>query len=298
MSTGLLYLTGGVILDGLTLEQRLRSSSRLRTFTEWALLQPDLAATLRGTEPHTVFAPTTEAIENVADNVMEALRAQVNSTLFSRVMAMHFVEGALRSTDMPDGASIPTLEGSTLEVTNTPSAFRVEGRDILVRDVVARNGILHLVEGLLTPDVDAFDAAILRGMPEYTDVIRHAGLEWLVRGPGPISVVAFTDEAIEGMPDLLSRPDLPTIIRYHIANGLIGPIQVGLTFVPLEGPVRTVTGHGGDAGFLLDGLPFFNDFGPVTNGRLYGIGGIQPPPDPLAPRRRGRPLMSLASPYE
>jgi uncharacterized surface protein with fasciclin (FAS1) repeats len=284
-ANGVIYLIGGVILDGLTLEQRIRSSSSLRTFWEWATVHPQLLAALTGTEPHTVFAPTSGSIAGIPENVRTAIRRPANAVLFERVMEMHFVSGRLTSPEMPNGASIPTLEGSTLEVTNTSSAFRVDARDILRRDLPARNGILHIVDGLLTPDVDAFDGAILRGTPAFTDVVRHAGLEWLVRGPGPISVIAFSDEAIASMPDLFTRPDLPNIIRYHIANGDIGQIFVGMTFIPLEGPPRTVTEFAASSGFLLDGAPFFNDQGLVTNGHLYRIGGIQAPPDPLRPRQ-------------
>jgi hypothetical protein len=98
------------------------------------------------------------------------------------------------------------------------------------------------------------------------------------------------------MPDLYTRPDLPSIVRYHIANGDIGQIFVGMTFIPLEGPPRTVTEFSGTQGFLLDGAPFFNDMGLVTNGHLYQIGGILAPPDPLRPRRRSDQTMSMASP--
>ena len=227
---------------------------------------------------------------------MTALRSISNEVLFRRVMEMHFVQGARTSADLPDGSSVPTLEGSTLEVTNTPSVFRVDGREIVRRDLVARNGILHIVDGVLTPDVDAFDGAILRGIPAFTELIRAAGLEWMIRDAGPISVIGFTDDAVAANPDLLSRPDLPNIIRYHMAEGDIGPIFLGMTFIPLEGPPRTVTSAGGVQGFVLDSQPFFNDHGPVTNGHLYSVGAVAPPPEPRGPRR-GQTI-SMASPYE
>jgi len=284
-STGLIYLVGEVVLDGLTLEQRVRSASTLRTFTEWSLEQPTLAEVLRGTEPHTVFAVNNPGMATIPDNVRAALHLIVNAPLLTRTMSMHFVQGSLMSADLPDGASIPTLEGSTLEVTQAGTTFRVDGRTVIRRDLPARNGVLHIVDGLLTPDVDAFDAAILRGTPAYTDVVRQAGLEFLVRSAGPLSVIAFTDAAIAAHPDLMTRPDLPSIIRYHIAEGNIGLPHLGMTFIPLEGPPRTVTSASGTFGFVLDDQPFFNSAGPVTNGHLFTIGGIAAPPDPFAPRR-------------
>ena len=47
----------------------------------------------------------------------------------------------------PDHGSDPGSMKST--------ALRVDARNIVRRDLRARNGILHIVDGLLTPDVDA-----------------------------------------------------------------------------------------------------------------------------------------------
>jgi uncharacterized surface protein with fasciclin (FAS1) repeats len=94
---------------------------------------------------------------------------------------------------------------------------------------------------------DIVDTAVAAGGFEtLVAAVQAAGLEETLRGPGPFTVFAPTDEAFAALPDgtldaLLADPtgDLASILTYHVVSGKVMAADV----VGLDGDeVATVNG--------------------------------------------------------
>lgn len=150
-----------------------------------ALQAAGLDDDLAGEGPFTVFAPTNAAFE--------ALEAIPEGDALSQVLQYHVVSGAVRSTDLAEGINLPTsLNDLTLFVTRSGTSVTLNsGVMVTTADIVADNGIIHVIDAVLLP-------------PSIVDAAGHAGLTSLlgaVTEAGPV-------EALGGatVPEILSDP--------------------------------------------------------------------------------------------
>lgn len=117
------------------------------------LVRADLVNALRADGPFTVFAPTNDAFDAVPADTLDAVFA--DSTLLASVLTYHVVAGSALSLDdlraMEDGATLETLQGSTLTITHDGDTVLVNGNAIIVGDVDATNGVIQVIGGVLVP---------------------------------------------------------------------------------------------------------------------------------------------------
>lgn len=127
------------------------------------LLAPaGLAETLAGGGPFTVFAPTDAAFAAMPDGLLDRLAADA----LNNILRYHVVPGIVLAEDLKDGAQLATLlDGSSMDVTimGTTSVMRgstknaamsstmVNGATIVFADVLASNGVVHLIDRLMLP---------------------------------------------------------------------------------------------------------------------------------------------------
>lgn len=116
-----------------------------------ALEAADLTETLSGDGPFTVFAPTDDAFASLPEELITCLMLPENVDVLSKILAYHGAEGYVLSTDLFDGMEIPTLEGSSSTITIEDDTVKVDGAKVLVADVVASNGVIHVIGGVLVP---------------------------------------------------------------------------------------------------------------------------------------------------
>jgi uncharacterized surface protein with fasciclin (FAS1) repeats len=119
-------------------------------FTELAGLVVDagLAETLRSPGPFTVFAPTNAAFQKLPLDTLHAV--QDDPKLLTTVLTYHVVPGALRLADLEPG-KLTTVAGIDLEVTRDGDKVLINGFEIAAGDVVATNGIIHVMGDVLVP---------------------------------------------------------------------------------------------------------------------------------------------------
>lgn len=140
---------------------------------------------------------------------------------------------------------------------------------------------------------DIVDTAIAAG--DFTTLVaavRAAGLEDTLRGDGPFTVFAPTDEAFAALPPgtvdtLLEDPtgDLANILTYHVVPGAVLAADVaglnGQDVTTVEGAALTVNVAGDGSVTLTDGAG--NDVAVVTtdietsNGVIHVIDGVLMP---------------------
>ena len=109
--------------------------------------------------PFTVFAPTNDAFANLLSEGLgfDTLAGIPTATLAS-TLSTHVVDGAnVLSTDLEDGMTV-TTKGDTFVINTMPSATFTDQNDrmgnIIVTDVQAANGVIHVVDEVILPNLN------------------------------------------------------------------------------------------------------------------------------------------------
>ena len=222
---------------------------------EAAVLAAGLEGALASPGPFTVFAPTDAAFAALPAGTVDALLADPTGDLM-QVLLYHAVTGVALSTDLSDGMVITTLQGQDVTVTITGGNVFINGAQVIVADIIADNGVVHVIDAVLIPALNPIPTTvvdIIVNSPVHTileTAVLAAGLEGTLSGDGPFTVFAPTDAAFETLPAgtieaLLADPTglLTTILLYHVvgANALSTDLSDGQTIATLQGGDVTVT---------------------------------------------------------
>jgi len=134
---------------GLDIVELARATPVLSTLVT-AVETADLAATLKGPGPFTVFAPTNAAFDNLPDGVLDVLLA--NPDVLEEVLLYHVVSGNVLSTDLSDGPVTTLSDGKTVDVAIDGTTVTLNGLSTVTgADVLASNGVVHLINEVLIP---------------------------------------------------------------------------------------------------------------------------------------------------
>lgn len=112
-----------------------------------ALQAAGLVDTLKGPGPFTVFAPTDEAFAKIPKAQLDALLK--DKAKLTAVLTYHVVPGKVLAKDVKAGA-VKTVQGSALTVT-TGSGVKVDNANVTATDIVADNGVIHVVDSVVMP---------------------------------------------------------------------------------------------------------------------------------------------------
>ena len=137
-----------------------------KTIVQTAIANPDfsilveavtaagLVDTLNAPGPYTVFAPTNAAFASLLTE-LGVTKAQLlaNTALLTKVLTYHVVPGLVLKFDVPINTPIKTVEGETLTVGPTLAITDQRGRqsNILATDVLASNGVIHVLDKVILP---------------------------------------------------------------------------------------------------------------------------------------------------
>jgi uncharacterized surface protein with fasciclin (FAS1) repeats len=118
-----------------------------------AVTAADLAETLSGMGPFTVFAPTDDAFAALPAGVLDALLLPENKEVLVKILTYHVVPASVLAADVADG-DVATVEGQTVKL-STADGVTVNGAKVVTADVLASNGVIHAIDAVLVPaDVD------------------------------------------------------------------------------------------------------------------------------------------------
>ena len=122
----------------------------LSTLVE-AVTAADLAETLQGEGPFTVFAPTNEAFDALPEGELDRLLKPANQEELANILKYHVVEGEVMSSDLTNGQKAKTLEGGSLTVTINGQTVKINDATVATADVPASNGVVHVIDQVLLP---------------------------------------------------------------------------------------------------------------------------------------------------
>jgi len=111
-----------------------------------------LVDVLKGDGPFTVFAPTDEAFAALPAGTVEDLLKPENKDQLVAILTYHVVPARVMSADIAGKkAKVLTVEGDRLSV-NARNGVKVDGAKVVAADIVATNGVIHVIDKVLTPN--------------------------------------------------------------------------------------------------------------------------------------------------
>lgn len=120
------------------------------TTLEAAVIAAELAGTLSGEGPFTVFAPTDAAFAAVGQETINALLADPTGDL-ANILLFHVSGGVADSSNLMDGTQISSLLGPNHTFSISDAGVTIDGVTISVIDIQTSNGVVHVIDGVLLP---------------------------------------------------------------------------------------------------------------------------------------------------
>lgn len=117
---------------------------------ELAVNAAGLADDLSGTGPFTVFAPTDAAFSALPPALITQLLADPTGQL-AQILLYHVVAGEAPSSSLSNGQTVTTLQGDDVTVSITNGSVFINDAQVIVADIIADNGIVHVINAVLTP---------------------------------------------------------------------------------------------------------------------------------------------------
>ena len=112
-----------------------------------ALGAAGLVDTLKGKGPFTVFAPTDEAFAKIPKADLDALLK--DKAKLTAVLTYHVVPGKVMAADVKAG-KVKTVQGSEITISTT-SGVSVNNAKVIKTDIVADNGVIHVIDTVIMP---------------------------------------------------------------------------------------------------------------------------------------------------
>jgi uncharacterized surface protein with fasciclin (FAS1) repeats len=113
-----------------------------------ALKTAGLADALSAEGPFTVFAPTDEAFAKLPAGTIEALLADKEK--LTAVLTYHVVAGKVMAKDVMGMTSATTAQGKKVTF-DTSNGVMVNNAKVVKADIVASNGVIHVIDTVLIP---------------------------------------------------------------------------------------------------------------------------------------------------
>ncbi len=107
-----------------------------------------LTDTLSGKGPFTVFAPADEAFEKLSPGALDALIK--DTAKLKAVLSYHVIKGHVLAKDVKSG-EVMTLQGSPLTASVSSSGVEVNGVRLKQVDLIATNGVIHMIDAVIMP---------------------------------------------------------------------------------------------------------------------------------------------------
>jgi uncharacterized surface protein with fasciclin (FAS1) repeats len=134
--------------DTLTVMSIIEASPE-HTTLEAAINAAELAETLSGEGPFTVFAPTDDAFALLPAGTVEGLLADIPA--LTEILLHHVVGATALSTDFNDGDVLTTLNTTELTVSVDDGTYIIDMATVTAANLEADNGVVHVIDMVLIP---------------------------------------------------------------------------------------------------------------------------------------------------
>uniref|UniRef100_A0A3B5M2B4 Periostin, osteoblast specific factor a n=1 Tax=Xiphophorus couchianus TaxID=32473 RepID=A0A3B5M2B4_9TELE len=183
-----------------TIKDYLESEEQLSSFNNAAFIA-GIMDKLDQPDQFTLFAPTNEAFDKLTPGFMESIFE--NEPVIKALVTYHMLNSVQCAEAIMAGSVYETEEGSTIEIGCDGDSLTVNGiKMVLKKDIVASNGVIHLIDEVLIPD-SAKEVRKLVGKSQsiFSDLVSEMGLTSSLTSDTQYTLLAplnavFTDEVM------------------------------------------------------------------------------------------------------
>lgn len=205
-----------------------------------ALKKADLATTLQGTGPFTVFAPTDQAFINagytasVIDNLPTA-----DIPGLKQILLNHVVSGSVQSSGLTNNTYIKTLAKGSASTTNsldmyvdTTNGVELNGVSSVITttagstfNIIASNGVIHKVDAVITLPTIVTHATANSNFSTLATLLTDQNLITTLSGTANSPFTVFAplnsafDTATTNLYGGLSSAKKTAVLTYHVVTG-------------------------------------------------------------------------------
>lgn len=111
----------------------------------------DLVATLQSEGPFTIFAPTDEAFAKIPQEQLQALLE--NKEALKKVLLYHVVPGRVAASQVVDLSTAETAAGQNVSIMVENGSVKVDDATVVATDIQASNGIIHVIDQVILPEM-------------------------------------------------------------------------------------------------------------------------------------------------
>lgn len=107
--------------------------------------------TLSADGPFTVFAPTNAAFAALPEGTLDSLLLPENRDQLTAILQLHVVPGSYPASALVNRTTTVATAGASSIIIDGFDGVNVGGVNVTQPDVMASNGILHIVDGVILP---------------------------------------------------------------------------------------------------------------------------------------------------
>lgn len=128
-----------------------QASGQFGTFLK-ALNAANLTSVVKTTNGLTVFAPTDAAFAALPAGELQKLMDPANAAQLQKILTYHLINTKVDSTKIKGAkGDVKTVEGSSVTLDGSGPSMMVDNADIVQPDVMATNGVMHVIDKVLMP---------------------------------------------------------------------------------------------------------------------------------------------------
>ena len=252
------------------------------------VIQAELLPTLQGDGPFTVFAPTDQAFANAGID-LAALDTVEGKAALTDILLYHVIAGEVPAANVTECLSTTAVNGNPLSFSVGVNGVMVNDANVTATDVPTSNGIIHVIDKVLSPTDTPNDiprTAQCTGIHDalVTAVVQAELLETL-QGEGPFTLFAPTDQAfadagidLAALDTVEGKAALTDILLYHVVSGEVPSSAVTecMTTTAVNG--NTLAFTVADGVMVNDATVTLADVG-TSNGVIHVIDKVLSPTD-------------------
>jgi uncharacterized surface protein with fasciclin (FAS1) repeats len=157
--------TGGRVAPAGDIIQTLQAAGQFSTLLK-ALDATNLTGVLKGAGPLTLFAPTDAAFAALPPGQLDQLMSASPPAALQKLLVYHIINARVDSTKIRGSKGpIPTAAGTSVYVNGSAEPMKVNDATIVQADVTVSNGVIHVVDHVLSPTFTPPPAAAADAAP-------------------------------------------------------------------------------------------------------------------------------------
>ncbi|XP_017546922.1 periostin isoform X3 [Pygocentrus nattereri] len=201
---------------GNTIKELINNHEELGSLSAAFNVESSLLEKLGEPGHYTLFAPTNEAFDKVDREVIERVLGDKN--VVQALLKYHLLSSVQCSEAIMAGSVYETMEGSTIEIGCDGDSLTVNGiKMVLKKDIVTKNGVIHLIDQVLMPDSAKQVTELIGGSQStFSDMVYELGLSAAMRPETQYTLLAPLNGAFNEEVMSMDQRLLKIILENHI----------------------------------------------------------------------------------